>query len=151
MSSNDSRFFLVWQWHTRHTARIDLRRRRSNSRPRSVGILRVRGLPLLRRVQMMKRHHVQLDHRIHRRQSWRRGSRCGLKGENTKFLGRSKLRRTTLPEEDRLKAKALTVFVMPGCAKETPFSGPKADRPSSSLAIPGFSPSFTGRRGSWKC
>ena len=55
--------------------------------------LRVRGLPLLRRVQMMKRHHVQLDHRIHRRQSLRCGSRCGLRGENTKFLGRSKLRR----------------------------------------------------------
>jgi hypothetical protein len=53
---------------------------RSNSRPRSVGILRVRGLPLLRRVQMMKRHHVQLDHRIHRRQSLRCGSRCGLSG-----------------------------------------------------------------------
>jgi hypothetical protein len=50
---------------------------------------------------MMKRHHVQLDHRIHRRQSLRRGSRCGLREENTKFLGRSKLRRTTLPEEDR--------------------------------------------------
>ena len=57
-----SPFFLVWLWHRRHTDRIDLRRR-----PRSVGILRVRGLPLLRRVQMMKRHHVQLDHRIHRR------------------------------------------------------------------------------------
>ena len=28
---------------------------RSNSRTRRVGILRVRGLPLLRRVQMMKR------------------------------------------------------------------------------------------------
>jgi hypothetical protein len=30
-----------------------------------VGILRVRGLPLLRRLQMMKRRHVQLAHRIH--------------------------------------------------------------------------------------
>ena len=83
--------------------------------------LRVRGLPLLRRVQMMKRHHVQLDHRIHRRQSLRCGSRCGLRGENTKFLGRSKLRRTTFAGRRRkkieLKAKALTVFVMPGCAE----------------------------------
>src|ERR1700730_1283396 len=86
---------------------------RSNSRPRSVGILRVRGSPLLRRVQMMKRHHVQLAHRIHRRQSRRRGSRCGLKGENTKFLGRSKLR-NNLAGRDRAEG-------MLGYAKETPF------------------------------
>ena len=97
--------------------------------------MRVRGLPLLRRVQMMKRHPVQLDHRIHRRQSLRRGSRCGLRGEAGRSCGEQPCRKKI-----ELEAKALTVFVMPGCADTrsggTPFSRPKADRRNSSLAIP---------------
>src|ERR1700730_14523999 len=82
---------------------IDLRRRGAIVTERRH--LRVRGLPLLRRVQDDEAPPRSTGSGIHRRQSLRRGSRCGLRGENTKFLGRSKLRRKKI----ELKAKALTV------------------------------------------
>jgi hypothetical protein len=81
---------------------------RGNSRPRSVGILRVRGLPLLRRVQVSATT-FNWTIAFHRRQSLRRGSRLV---RSTKFLGRSKLRENNLAGRRRkkiqLKAKALT-------------------------------------------
>jgi hypothetical protein len=59
---------------------------------------------------MMKRHHVQLDHCIHRRPSLRRGSRCGLRG-NTKFFGPVEIAgEQPCWKKIELKAKALTVF-----------------------------------------
>jgi len=139
-----SPFFLVWPWHTRHTARIDLRRRgaivghgwhfagawltiapqRTNDEapPRSTGPLH--SSPTKPAAWFPLR--LEREHEVF----WA-GRNCGEQPCWKKI---------------ELKAKALTVFVMPGCAKETPFSGPKVDQPSSPLAISGFSLSFTRRR-----
>ena len=108
-----SPFFLVWPWHTRHTARIDLRRRgaivghgwhfagawltiapqRTNDEapPRSTGsshsspIKPAAWFPL----------------RLERREHDWAGRSCGEQPCRKKI---------------ELKAKPLTVFVMPGCA-----------------------------------
>jgi hypothetical protein len=81
---------------------------RSNSRPRSADILRVRGLSLLRRVQMKKRHHVQLSSPT-KPAAW-----CGEQPCRKKI---------------ELKERQAT-------PKKRRFFGPLADRPSSSPAIP---------------
>jgi hypothetical protein len=118
---------------------------RSNSRPWSVGILRWLTIAPLRTDSPTKPaawFPLRLETREHEVFGPVEVAENNLAGRRRKKI--------------ELKAKALTVFVMPGCADTR--SGGNAvfqiSKPIDGAAhwqSPGFSLSFAGRRGSWKC